>query len=433
MNKTENTTQQHSISKYFSQTEVLIWGITILLAAISGIVLDAQSPLIEYLTLPALLVLKILVALAVPMFFLVIIHNLITIKIPGQTWRNLLFPLLSNTTFAILIAFVVVNLFHPGSWGRLIPLTFVEQVQPSPDPGNITNFWGVILGIIKNLVPESIIEPLVDNNVIQIIVVAFSLGIVLRAIKSQQQKEDKTDYQPLENVIGVLLEAVKVIFRWVIKLLPLAVFGILLKNIVTQGFAPLLSLIMFVLAMLVALCLQACYYLVTIKFGSWVKPIEFLRQGSEVFREAFASASSSSTLGIAHKIFKDKIPLRPASAGLGVLVGAKLNKDGTIILMVTSVLYISQMLGKNLSLGQVFFLILVSIFASIGSAGIPNAALVTLTLVFTAVGLPIDYIAVILAVNWFLDEFYTVINVMGYMTVSVLLDGKKPHTLNEPS
>ncbi|MBE9216001.1 dicarboxylate/amino acid:cation symporter [Plectonema cf. radiosum LEGE 06105] len=426
MNKPEKTINQHSISENSWQSEVMIWGITILLAAILGIVLDGQSQLIEYLTLPAFLVLKILVALAIPMFFLVIIYNLITIKIPGKTWRNLLFPLFSNTTLAILIGFVVAHLFHPGSWGNLITLNIVKPVQPTLDPSNIENFWDAILGIIQNLVPTSLVEPLVNNNVIQIIVVAFSLGIVLRAIKSEQIIQKKTDYQPLENVIEVLLEAVKVILRWVIKLLPLAVFGILLKNIVTQGFAPLLSLVMFVLTILVALFIQACYYLFIIKLGSSVKPVEFLRQGSEVFREAFISASSSSTLPMAHKVFRDKIPLTPEASGLGVFVGAKLNKDGTIILMVTSVLYISQMLGQNLSLGQLFFLILASIFASIGSAGIPNAGLVTLTLVFTAVNLPIDYIAVILSVEWFIDKFYTLINVMGYMTVSVLLHGKKP-------
>lgn len=427
MNTLKKTTNQDSTSKNSWQSEVLKWGITILLAAILGIILDAQSQLIEYLTLPAFLVLKILVALAIPMFFLVILYNLITIKIPGKTWRNLLFPLFSNTTLAILIGFVVAHLFHPGSWGRLITLkNIVKPVQPTLDPSNIENFWDAILGIIQNLVPKSLVEPLVNNNVIQIIVVAFSLGIVLRAIKSEQIIQKKTDYQPLENVIEVLLEAVKVILRWVIKLLPLAVFGILLKNIVTEGFAPLLSLMMFVLTILVALFLQACYYLLQIKFGSSVKPVEFLRQGSEVFRKAFTSASSSSTLPMAHKVFKDKIPLTPEASGLGVFVGAKLNKDGTIILMMTSVLYISQMLGQNLSLGQLFFLILASIFASIGSAGIPNAGLVALTLVFTAVNLPIDYIAVILSVEWFIDRFYTLINVMGYMTISVLLDGKKP-------
>lgn len=426
MKNAENTTG-------YRLQKIIIWETTILLAVMLGTFLDAQSPIIEYLTLPAFLVLRVLVALAIPMFFLVIIYNLITINNYSKTWRSLLFPLLSNTIFAILIGFVAANLFRPGSLGFLIPFEFLDQKQPTSDLVNIDNFWGVILEIIQNLVPTSLVQPLVDNNVIQIIVVAFSLGIVLRRIKSKQQTESNKDYQPLEDVIEILLKAVKNIWRLVIKLLPFAVFGILLKNIAIQGFAPLFSLIMFVLTMLVALFVQACYYLLRIKVGSWVKPLEFLRQGSEVLKKAFTSASSIETLLIAHQIFRDKIRLRPNSVGLGLLVGAKFNKDGTIILMVTSVLYISQMLEQNLSLGQLFFLILTSIFASIGGAGIPNAGLVSLTLVFTAVGLPIDYIAVIVAVDWLLDGFYTLINVMGSMSTSVLLDGKKPYRLNKAS
>ncbi|GEM_PF-1566420 len=497
MNKTENTTG-------FSQKEVLLWGTTILLAVVLGKFLDVNNPLIQYLTLPAFLVLRLLVALAIPMFFLVIIHNLITLKFPGKTWYRLLLPLLSNTTFAILIGFVVVNLIQPGKWADLIPFEFVEQTPPTPDFANIDNFWHAILELLENLVPTSLIEPLINNNVMQIIVVAFSLGIVLRAIKSEQKQqelseeteednpcpqglenliqvlfqalksiwdlginfvlniydwvksllEDKSkpnpkdckdeknnntdgkndeknniDFQPLENVIGVLLEAVKKIWTWVVEhhLLKLAVFGILLKNIAVQGVTPLLSLVLFVLTMLVALFLQACYYLLRIKFGSNIKPIHFLREGREVFTEAFTTASSSETLNTARNILKDKILAREASVRLWLDIASKFNRDGTIILMVTSILYISQMLGENLSIGQYFILILTCIFASIGGIGIPNAALVILTLVFTAIGKPIqiDYIALIVAVDWFLDRFYTVINVMGYMTVTVLLECKK--------
>ena len=96
-----------------------------------------------------------------------------------------------------------------------------------------------------------------------------------------------------------------------------------------------------------------------------------------------------------------------------------------------SALFISQVLGLHLTLGQQFVVILTSIFASVGAAGIPEAGLVTMTLVFTSVGLPTQYIALLLTVDWFLDRSRTVINVMGDMTVSSLLDGKKPRSLDE--
>ncbi|MEO1377793.1 MAG: cation:dicarboxylase symporter family transporter, partial [Cyanobacteria bacterium J06635_10] len=220
MNKTEKTTE-------FSRLEVLLWGITISAAVVLGIFLDVEHPLIKYSTLPAFLVLRILVSLAVPMFFLVIINNLITLQFPRKTWYRLLFPLLSNTTFAIIIGFVVVNIIQPGNGADLIPFEFVEQRQPTPDFGNIDNFWDAILELIKNLVPTSLIEPLINNNVMQIIVVAFSLGIVLRAIKSEQKELDKFEVteednpcpERLENFIQVLFYALKNIWDFVINLI----------------------------------------------------------------------------------------------------------------------------------------------------------------------------------------------------------------------
>jgi Na+/H+-dicarboxylate symporter len=87
-------------------------------------------------------------------------------------------------------------------------------------------------------------------------------------------------------------------------------------------------------------------------------------------------------------------------------------------------------IGQNLSIPQQFVVILTSIFASVGAAGIPEAGLVTMTLVFSSVGLPTQYIALLITVDWFLDRCRTVINVMGDMTVSALLDGKKPRSVD---
>jgi Na+/H+-dicarboxylate symporter len=115
---------------------------------------------------------------------------------------------------------------------------------------------------------------------------------------------------------------------------------------------------------------------------------------------------------------------------LGALVGSNFNNDGTALYEAMSALFISQVIGQNLSIPQQFVVILTSIFASVGAAGIPEAGLVTMTLVFSSVGLPTQYIALLITVDWFLDRCRTVINVMGDMTVSALLDGKKPRSVD---
>ncbi len=98
-----------------------------------------------------------------------------------------------------------------------------------------------------------------------------------------------------------------------------------------------------------------------------------------------------------------------------------------------SALFVAQVLGLHLSLDKQLVVVLTSIFASVGAAGIPEAGLVTMTLVFSAVGLPTQYIAILITVDWFLDRCRTAINVMGDMTVSCLLDGKQPKLEMEPA
>ncbi|MDZ8050296.1 MAG: dicarboxylate/amino acid:cation symporter [Aulosira sp. ZfuVER01] len=402
--------------------------IALVLAVSLGIALGAGNPspdnatLITNLAIPAELVLKALRALATPLILVAVLHTFMTTNIPGTAGRRLAVLLLTNTTVAILVGLFVANVLHPGSWGNLaVTPTGTEIAGESLDP------WG----LFKDAVPDAILKPLVDNNVIQLIVIALSFGIVLRALKSEQITQGKTAYQPIEDVIGILFEAVIRILNWVIALVPLAVFGIVAKTVAEKGFAPFQSLAAFIVAVLVALALQACYYLTRVQFGSWVEPLKFLAGGSDAFLTAFSTSSSTVTMPITFEILQTKIGLRESSASLGALVGANFNNDGTALYEAMSALYISQVLGQHLSLGQQLIVVLTSIFASVGAAGIPNAGLVTMTLVFTSVGLPTQYIALLVTVDWFLDRCRTAINVMGDMTVSALLDGKKPRTLDE--
>ena len=106
------------------------------------------------------------------------------------------------------------------------------------------------------------------------------------------------------------------------------------------------------------------------------------------------------------------------------MVGANFNNDGTALYEAMAALFIAQVLGMHLGLQQQLMVVLTSVIASVGAAGIPEAGLVTMTLVFNAVGLPTQYIAMLLTVDWFLDRCRTTINVMGDMNVSCLLDGK---------
>ena len=127
---------------------------------------------------------------------------------------------------------------------------------------------------------------------------------------------------------------------------------------------------------------------------------------------------------ITYACLRNIIKIREESASLGALVGSNFNNDGTALYEAMSALFIAQLLNLNLTLLQQLMVAITSIAASVGAAGIPEAGLVTMTMVFNAVGLPTEYIAILLTVDWLLDRCRTTINVMGDITVSCLLDGK---------
>lgn len=292
-----------------------------------------------------------------------------------------------------------------------------ELVLPEPDH----------LALFLDSVPRSLLGPLGDNGkVIGVIFVAVAFGIALRRFKDHAVRT-------VGDLVQVGFASMLVVLHWIIDLVPLGVFGIVASIIGTRGFAPFAALGSFILAVLIALLLQCAYYLIRVRFASWVRPGDLVRGCRDALVMAFSTASSTITMPVTYSCLKDRVGLREESASMGALVGANFNNDGTALYEAMSALFVAQMLGMNLSFEQQFFVVITSVVASVGAAGIPEAGLVTMTLVFTAVGLPPTYIALLLTVDWFLDRCRTAINVMGDMNVSCILDGKRaPEAIPAP-
>ena len=305
--------------------------IALILAVGLGVLLGAGNPspsaaeVAKDLAIPCTLILKALRALATPLILLAVINAFMTTEIPERSGRRLSFLLLTNTLVAIIIGLLVANIIRPGRWGRFAAPTNTEAVKKTLDP------WG----LVESTVPDAVLKPLVDNNVIQLIVLALAFGIILRRLKAQQIAGGKNEYLAIEHGVITLFEAVIGILKWVIALVPLAVFGIVAQTVALKGFAPFKSLGIFIIAVLIALFLQACYYLTRVQFGSWVKPKRFIRGATDPLFAAFSTASSTATMPITFRALLDKIGLRESSASLGALVGSNFNNDGTALYAVS--------------------------------------------------------------------------------------------------
>ena len=390
----------HNIPLYGRIIIGLIFGV------MAGLVLGSQAAV---LAVPGKLVLRLLGALAPPLILAAIAHTFMTTRLGGPLAARLGWLLLLNTLVAITVGLTVANVIQPGQGAGL---------TPSPLSTDTTQRANPLVAFFEN-VPKSLLGPLGDDGkVIGVIFVAVAFGMALR-------NERHRPLGTVEHIVELLLESLIKILHWIIAVVPLAVFGIVASIVGTEGFAQFQALGIFVLSVLLALAIQAAYYLLRIRFGSWVRPSELIRGGRDALIMAFSTASSTATMPVTYVALKDRVGLREQSARMGALVGANFNNDGTALYEAMAALFIAQMIGMDLSVYQQLMVVLTSVIASVGAAGIPEAGLVTMTMVFTAVGLPVQYIPVLLTVDWFLDRCRTAINVMGDMNVSCLLDGKQ--------
>ncbi|MDF3068697.1 MAG: dicarboxylate/amino acid:cation symporter [Polyangiaceae bacterium] len=352
----------------------------------------------------AQLVLRLLGALAPALIAVAVIQAIITAEIRGRVALRIGWLLLSNTTVAILIGLGVANLLRPGA-GAHLP-------HPERAPGVGTD---VVKQLLDN-VPDSLLRPFVENRVIGVVLISLAFGIACRRLPEPKRKV-------AEDLVGLGFSAVLEVLSWVIAIVPFAVFGKVASIIGSHGFHPFVALGKFVLAVLLALLAQTAFYLARIRVSSWVRPLPLLRGTRDALVLAFSTGSSTMTMPVTYDRLRSRVGLRDQSASLGALVGSNFNNDGTALYEAMAALFIAQLLNVELSLGQQVLVVLTSVVASVGAAGIPEAGLVTMTLVFTAVKLPTEYIALLLTVDWFLDRCRTVINVIGDMTVASVLDG----------
>jgi DAACS family dicarboxylate/amino acid:cation (Na+ or H+) symporter len=379
----------------------------LILGALTGVALGSDAAL---LAIPAKVILRLLSAIAPPLILFAIIRAFTNSEIPHGTAGRIGGLLVLNTVVAICIGLLVANILRPGHWHHMTPTT-PGSSGPASAPGPLEQFL--------DSVPRSLLGPLTDSgNVLAVIMLGIAFGVALRSLREH----------PIRNVRDVVhlgFESLVTCLSWIIEIIPFGIFGIIASIVGVKGFSAFIPLGGFVIAVIIGLLLQASWYLVRIRLGSWARPVQVLRGTRDALIMAFSTASSTATMPVTYACLKDRVGLRERSASLGALVGSNFNNDGTALYEAMAALFVAQMLGMDLSIYQQLLVVLTSVVASVGAAGIPEAGLVTMTLVFHAVGLPIEYIAILLTVDWFLDRCRTTINVMGDINVSALLDGRQ--------
>jgi Na+/H+-dicarboxylate symporter len=363
------------------------------------------------------LIIRALTALAAPLVVLAILSTIVTNEIHGRQGVRMMIYYLLNTLIAIAIALALSNLVRPGRGVRLVDPANPPQLPPAK----------TFTDLVTELIPKSIGEAFAQNNLAQLVVLTLALSIALARIRDVQVARGEGTWRTVMDFLNVGFEVLMKVLLWIVALVPLAVFGVVAWAVGRKdGLEMLASLVWLVVVVVAGLAVQVVWYLFLVSSVGRRSPIAFLRGARNAMAAAFSSASTGATMPITLGALTGPLKVSRASSQLAACVGTNFNNDGTALYQAAAVLFMAQSLGLPLTFGDQMILAFTTIFASIGAGCIPSGSFVTLPLIFAAVRLPADKIPLLLTIDWFLDRCRTTCNVLGDMTVAVMLDRTEP-------
>lgn len=382
------------------------------------------------LDLAPTLIIRALGALAAPLVVLAILSAIVTNDIHGRQGARMMVYYLINTLVAMAFGLGLTNLIHPGAGAdlsgaaraasgggsRIIDVLLpASSRKPLPAPKTAAD-------ILVELVPKSVGEAFAQNNLAQLVLLTVALGIGLAQIRNQQRARGETAYQAVADVLTVGFELLMKVLLWVVATVPLAVFGVVALSVAREGFELFLNLGWFILVVLAGLACQLCWYLLQLGVFARMSPRRFLGGAADVMATTFSTSSTAATMPITLRALTGKLGVSRPSSQLAACVGTNFNNDGTALYQAVAALFFAQALGADLPLGSQLVIVITTLVASVGAGGIPSGSFVTMPLIFAAVNLPADKLPILLTIDWFLDRCRTTSNVLGDMTVAVLLD-----------
>lgn len=319
----------------------------------------------------------------------------------GRTTGKTLLYYVVTTGFSVLIGLILVNIIRPGvgieNFGAFVP----DVVAASQEK--------TLIDVLVGLIPPNIFEAATKGEVLPLIVMSLFFGGVLTTIGEKGR--------PIIEFFDGLNTAIMKIVILILYFAPVGVLaligGIVAEN--RESVDELVSgLALYSVTVIVGLLIHAVIILpLILKIFARKKPFAYFLNMGQALATAFTTASSSATLPVTMECVEEKNEVDSRAASFVLPLGATINMDGTALYEAVAALFIAQIYGIDLTMGQQVIIFLTATLASVGAAGIPHAGTVTMVFVLSAVGLPLEGIGLIWAIDWFLDRCRTTVNVWG--------------------
>ncbi|WP_330408563.1 dicarboxylate/amino acid:cation symporter [Romboutsia weinsteinii] len=315
---------------------------------------------------------------------------------------------LITTAVAITIALGIGKLINPG-----IGLDMSELITQETTIAESKSLVDIFLGMI----PTNPIQSLASGEMLQIIVFALLLGVSISMVGAKAEPVKKF----FESANELCMKMVTIIMH----LAPYGVFALITNTFATVGFDAMFSLLKYMLAVLIALALQAfLVYSGLVKFTTGLKLKPFYKKFANVAAVTFSTASSNAAIPLSIESMEE-IGVHNSVASFTIPLGATINMDGTAIMQGVACVFISQIYNIDLGFSGLLTIILTATLASIGTAGVPGVGMITLSMVLTSVGLPIEGIGLIMGVDRLLDMTRTTVNVMGDCACTLIVSNSE--------
>ena len=310
--------------------------------------------------------------------------------------KTLIFYLLT-TALAISVALGIGNLLNPG-----IGLDVSSLQAQETTIAESTSFADTLL----NIIPENPVASLANGTMLQIIFFALFIGILLAKMGERAEI--------ISNFFSEFNDLMMEMTSAVMYVAPIGVFCLIAKTFSGIGFSAFLPLLKYMVAVLIALAIQ-CFivYQSFLKTMTGLNPITFLKKFAPVMAFAFSTATSNATIPLSIETLDVKLGVSRKISSFTIPLGATINMDGTAIMQGVAVVFAAQAFGINLTPTDYITVILTATLASIGTAGVPGVGLITLSMVFASVGLPVEAIGLIMGIDRILDMTRTAVNITG--------------------
>ncbi|MBL8858380.1 MAG: dicarboxylate/amino acid:cation symporter [Planctomycetes bacterium] len=380
----------------------------------------ALEPLVLSVRLCGNVFLALLKALTIPLIALSIAMAVQELgrgrDVAALTIRTVLY-FVATTFVAVVTGLVLVQLIHPGT----AALTSSGAPVALPEPRSA---WQAIFDLVSGMFPSNLFNAAVENNVLGLLVFSLIFGIALSKLGERAK--------PLVQALSIANEVLFLTVKWVVHLAPIGILGLVADRLGRAGggaatWTEVQHLGWYSATVVAGLAFHACITLpLVLRFFARRNPFQYARGMLEALITAFGTASSAATLGVTVNGVVEKNGVSRRSADFVLPLGTTINMNGTALYEAVAVVFIAQTLGLELTGVQLAIVAITATLAAIGAAAIPEAGLVTMVLVLTAVDLPTESIGLLLAIDWILDRFRTAVNVWGDSVGAAVVDAHRP-------